>query len=215
MMMESADIVVTGQRAMAMNVPVTVQEEGLGDLKLYRVPVPVTVAANAQKQVALAQKAGVKMQALYRAEVWEDRVRPVHQMLRTRNRKEDGLGLPLPGGPVTVFEPYGDAMLLAGEGGLADRAVGEDVEVLLSPSTQVTVTGEVLDRKDRTRTVRLAVTNARPVAVAFEARIARNPGTRLKARGARLTRKDGRDVWAATVPANGTMTLDYVLTEAD
>ncbi|MFY7835003.1 MAG: DUF4139 domain-containing protein [Novosphingobium sp.] len=215
MMMESADIVVTAQRAKAMNVPVTVQQEGLGDLKLYRVPVPVTVAANAQKQVALAQKPGVKMDALYRTEIWEDSNEPVRQMLRTRNRKEEGLGLPLPGGPVTVFEPFGETTLLAGEGGLQDRAVGEDVEILLSPSTQVTATVEELDRKGRTRTVRLTATNARPVPISFEARIARNPETQLKPIGARLTRKDGRDIWSATVPANGTMTLTYRLVEAE
>ena len=215
--MESADIVVTGQsmRAMKMNAPVAVVQEGLGDLKLYRVPVPVTVAANAQKQVALAQKTGVKMDALYRAEVWEDDVSEVRQMLRTRNRKEEGLGLPLPGGPVTVFEPIGETTLLAGEGGLQDRAVGEDVEILLSPSTQVTAQTEELDRKGRTRTVRLTATNARPVPISFEARIARNPETALKPEGARFTRKDGRDIWAATIPANGTVTLTYRLTDPE
>ncbi|HQS98192.1 MAG: hypothetical protein B7X90_17855 [Novosphingobium sp. 17-62-19] len=151
MMDEEASIMVTGMamRAMKMEAPVTVVQEGLGDLKLYRVPVPVTVAANAQKQVALAQKTGVKMQALYRAEVWEGDVREVRQMLRTRNRKEEGLGLPLPGGPVTVFEPFGETTLLAGEGGLQDRAVGEDVEILLSPATQVTAEIEELERKGR------------------------------------------------------------------
>ncbi|NLR71184.1 hypothetical protein HGI47_09895 [Novosphingobium sp. ERN07] len=217
MMMESADIVVTAQarKGAAMNAPITVQQEGLGDLKLYRVPVPVTVAANAQKQVALAQKPRVKIDALYRAEIWEDSNEPVRQMLRTRNRKEEGLGLPLPGGPVTVFEASGDAMLLAGEGGLQDRAVGEDVEILLSPSTQVTTTMEELDRKGRTRTVRLTASNARPVPVSFEARIARNPETQLKPVGAKLTRKDGRDIWAATIPANGTAVLTYRLTEAE
>lgn len=217
MMEAAADIVVTAQarRENVMNAPVAVQQEGLGDLKLYRVPVPVTVAANAQKQVALAQKPGVKMDALYRAEIWEDSVQPVRQMLRTRNRKEEGLGLPLPGGPVTVFEPFGETTLLAGEGGLQDRAVGEDVEILLSPSTQVTATVEELDRKGRTRTVRLTATNARPVPISFEARIARNPETQLKPIGARLTRKDGRDIWSTTVPANGTTTLTYRLVEAE
>ncbi|MCX7284018.1 MAG: hypothetical protein NTX28_08225 [Novosphingobium sp.] len=216
MMMESADIVVTAQRAnVAMNAPVTVVQEGLGDLKLYRVPVPVTVAANAQKQVALAQKGGVKMQMLYRAEVIEDRLQPVRQMLRTRNRKEDGLGLPLPGGPVTVFQPMGETLLLAGEGGLQDRAVGEDVEILLSPATQVVARIEEVGRSDRSRTVRLVATNARAVPVRFEARIARNPQTALKASRAKLARKDGRDIWAVTIPANGSSTLTYTLTDPE
>lgn len=219
MMMESAgDIVVTGRvmRSAPMNAPVTVQQEGLGDLKLYRVPVPVTVAANAQKQVALAQKKGVKFEALYRAEVQDDSAYAVRQMLRTRNRKQDGLGLPLPGGPVTVFEPKGDAVLLSGEGGLADRAVGEDVEIMLAPATQVTLEAETIENKDRARTVRLTARNARAVPVQFEARIASNVGTQINgAKPARATgkvlRKDGRTIWAVTIPANGTVSWDYTL----
>lgn len=217
MMMESADIVVTAQRRMgaAMNAPVTVVQEGLGDLKLYRVPVAVTVAANAQKQVALAQKTGVKMEALYRAEVWEDSAGEVRQMLRTRNRKEEGLGLPLPGGPVTVFEPHGDAVLLSGEGGIADRAVGEDVEIMLAEATQVTVEVETVKVDARSRTVRLIVRNARPVPVRFEARIATAADTRLRSASAPLHRKDGRSTWGVTVLTNGNAQLTYKLSRPD
>lgn len=218
-MMESADIVVSAMAMRGeakMNAPVTVQQEGLGDLKLYRVPVPVTVAANAQKQVALAQKSGVKMEALYRAEVWEDSADAVRQMLRTRNRKEEGLGLPLPGGPVTVFEPQGDAVLLSGEGGLADRAVGEDVEIMLANATQVMLDAEVSNNAVRAQTVRLTARNARAVPVQFEARIATGTGTQINgakiARSAgKVTRKDGRTIWAVTIPANGKVSWDYTL----
>lgn len=215
-MAEMADIVVTGQarRGMEMKALVTVQQEGLGDLKLYRVPVPVTVAANAQKQVALAEKQGVKFDALYRAEVWHDSVGEVRQMLRTRNRKEEGLGLPLPGGPVAVFEPHGEAMLLAGEGGLPDRAEGEDVEIMLAQATQVRVEAETLDQKGNTQTIQLTARNARPVPVVFEARLATNPAVQV--RGERPTlgkvgRKDGRTVWSVTLPANGSASWIYKL----
>ncbi|MFN4135278.1 MAG: DUF4139 domain-containing protein [Novosphingobium sp.] len=212
-MMEMAEVVVTGMRAKGMDAPVTVQQEGLGDLKLYRVPVPVTVSARAQKQVALAEKPGVKMEALYRAEVWGDQVQSVRQMLRTRNRREDGLGLALPGGPVAVFEPFGQTMLLVGEGGLEDRAVGEDVEILLDDATQVTADAIMLNRQGRTATIRLTARNARPAPVRFEARINHQPGAALRAQGARLTRKDGRDIWTTTIPAGEERTLVYRLTD--
>ena len=42
------------------------QQEELGDLKLYRIPEPVTVAARSQKQVALLQRAGVRVSLVYR-----------------------------------------------------------------------------------------------------------------------------------------------------
>ena len=43
------------------------QQEELGDLKLYRIPEPVTVAARSQKQVALLQRPGVQVRTVYRA----------------------------------------------------------------------------------------------------------------------------------------------------
>lgn len=212
---EMADVVVTAQRAMPMNAPVAVRQEELGDLKLYRVPVPVTVAANAQKQVALVERKAVKMEVLYRAEVWEDSIREVRQMLRTRNRREEGLGLPLPGGPVTVFEPHGDALLLVGEGGLDDRAEGEDVEILLGNSGQVSAVTEVVQQSARSRTIRLTVGNARPVPVRFEARIASAPATRVSAVSGRLRRENGRSVFPLLVPANGRAIIAYKLVTAD
>lgn len=214
--MEMADIVVTAQRAAPMNAPVLVQQEGLGDLKLYRVPVPVTVAANAQKQVALAHKPTVKMEALYRAEVFEASIGEVRQMLRTRNRKEDGLGLPLPGGPVSVFEPAGATMLLSGEGGVTDRAVGDDVEIMLGAATQVSVAAEQVASDDRSETIRLTVRNARPAPIRFEARITAESGARvLGLSHHRLSRRDGRFIWTTEVLPSAMTSLTYRIVKSD
>ena len=49
------------------------QQEELGDLKLYRIPEPVTVAARSQKQVALLQRPGVQVRTLYRARFYRRR----------------------------------------------------------------------------------------------------------------------------------------------
>lgn len=213
-----ADIVVTAQRVeeKAMNAPVTVTQEGLGDLKLYRVPIPTTVAAHAQKQVALAEKRDVTVAVIYRADVWDDSADgDVSLLLRTRNRKEDGLGLALPGGPVTVFEPQGDTMLLSGEGGLPDKAVGEDVEITVAKATQVRLDANVRASGKNWQDVALEVTNARPVPVRFEARIGTYQGQQISRPSARLTRKDGRSIWAVTIPANGTASLRYRLQDRD
>ena len=70
MAMMGEDIMVTAQRRteklMESAVSVVADLENLGDLKLYRVPVPVTVAANAQKQVALLVKDEVPFKTVYR-----------------------------------------------------------------------------------------------------------------------------------------------------
>ena len=42
-------------------------QEDLGDLKLYRIPEPVTVNAKGQKQVAMIVKPGAKFDRLYTA----------------------------------------------------------------------------------------------------------------------------------------------------
>ena len=76
----SEDIVVTGcriQRAMPPPPPPPAlpnaaaatsmaQEERLGDVRLYRVPIAVTVAAKSQKQVALMRQPSVKVDTVYR-----------------------------------------------------------------------------------------------------------------------------------------------------
>src|SRR3546814_15350193 len=67
-------IIVTAQRRpsaeMLSAVAVVASQEDLGDLKLYRVPIPVTVAANGQKQVALLVKDRVPFRTIYRVRVY-------------------------------------------------------------------------------------------------------------------------------------------------
>lgn len=207
-----ADIIVTAQRRSegAMNVPVTVTAEGLGDLKLYRVPIPTTVAARAQKQVAMLDKPDVAVTIIYKATVYNGDAQPPQLLLRARNRKEDGLGVAMPGGPVAVFEPHGEEQLLVGEGGLADRAVGEEVEVTLAQPTQVTVRSKLLGNgKD----YELTVSNANPWPVEFEGDLFIGEEYKLQNVSASLARKNGRPLWKVRVPANGSATLRYRLRE--
>ena len=217
MAMESADIIVTAQRRSntMQAAPVTVVEEGLGDLKLYRVPMPTTVAANAQKQVAMHDLKGVKFKTWHTADLWDSTVENATIKLRTRNRKEDGLGIALPGGPVAVFEPLGADLLLVGQGGMRDYAVDEDVEVMLgvSPQVHVEVT-ETASARDWTD-YEAKVTNANPWPVTFEGTMRLNDGEKLERPSTRLTRRFGRPTWTVSVPANGEATLRYRVTDPD
>ncbi len=81
-------IIVTGSR-IAMSVPpppppppvamaapaMMAQQEELGDLKLYRIPEPVTVAAKSQKQVAFLDRNGIKVETLYRQRLYAGAMR--------------------------------------------------------------------------------------------------------------------------------------------
>jgi hypothetical protein len=204
-MMESADIVVTAQRAAPKALgAVRVEQEDLGDLKLYRVPHATTVASQSQKQVAMLDRQGVPVEILYRSDYVGDDPMPATIVLRAENRKERGLGVPLPAGRVAVFEPHGEQVLLVGEGSLADRAVNEDAEVELETSTQVFVS-QVDDAKEGFATLR--ITNANPHSIRYE--LDGELVGRWTGATARRVVRQGRKLWVAEVPANGSVSFRF------
>ena len=189
-----------------------VQEE-LGDLKLYRIPEPVTVAARSQKQVALMQRPGVQVRTVYRQNQpladgnWSGAAR---RFLLTRNRTLEGLGLPLPAGRVRLCGARGERPILLGQGTIADRAVGEDVEIDLGEAPGVRTETILALRKAGRRGLRdyvLTVSNDRAEPVDFEAEII-SDGLDVRA-SSRLARRNGRPLWRVTVPANGSAELRY------
>ena len=138
--MMADQIVVTGlsaarvQMESAMKVAdVEAGEEALGDLKLYRVPVPVTVAARSQKQVKFLSLGSVKGELVHTglcAAPMDPLVADVE--LRSRNTERNGLGRSLPQGNIALFEPSAHGPLLVTEDEMRDRAVGEDIDITLS-----------------------------------------------------------------------------------
>ena len=183
-------------------------EEVLGDLRLYRIPEPVTVAAMSQKQVALLQRDGVPVEIVYRANAYAAGESGATPVITTRNRESQGLGLALPSGEVAFFQNHGGRRILVGQGRTRDLAVGEDVEIELGVSVDVR-TSLVLEAETRAGAAyRLTVTNAKDRPVRFEAKL---PGTanRISGASARLSTRDGSPLWEVTVPANGSATLRY------
>ena len=189
-----------------------VQEE-LGDLKLYRIPEPVTVAANSQKQVALLIQPDVQVQSVFRARLaadGDDDISQAHRFIVTRNRRQEGLGLPLPAGGLALFTQREGRPFLAGQGRLDDRAVDEDVEIDFgeSPAVSVRIAQVGSGGDGRWTDYLLTVSSDQPRPIRFEAELAQPDDARLVPRG-RLTERDGLRVWAATVPPNGTATFRY------
>jgi hypothetical protein len=211
-------IVVTGSRIrrdnFASNAPVTVitaEQEALGDLKLYRIPEPVTVAANSQKQVALLHQPRVDVRLVYRSQLNAGELsepRPAGRLLITRNRTAEGLGLALPGGRIALFGTSNGRRLLLGEGALDDRAVGEDVEISLGQAPGVTAGLASATKHD---VYLLTITNDQAVPIHYEAELEVPDGRTIRPRD-RLSRRNGRPLWTVTVPANGTATLRYRMT---
>jgi len=221
----SEEITVTGTRlgrsaaappapmaAMTQEAIMAVREE-LGDLKLYRIPEPVTVAANSQKQVALLVQRGVAVQEVYRSRLpaaASGVLQPATRYLVTRNRREEGLGLPLPSGGLVLFTRRNGQPFLAGEGRVDDRAVGEDVEIAFAASSSIHARVERLagGPDGRWTDYRLTVSNDQNRPVRFEAELARPDDTSIVPR-TRLRERDGYPLWTVTVPANGSASLVY------
>lgn len=215
--MESAQaIMVTGAR---MRAPAMVaRQEDLADLKLYRVPEPVTLAAKSQKQVAFLDRENVTGRLLYMSECtpWtgEDDTRATSILLTTVNDDQHGLGVALPTGSLTVFEasPRGDQ--LVGARTLRDYASGQDVEIGLGQSAQVFAScsarnPDFADGPGARAQMRVSLTNANPSPAAVRVVLGGAGEGRIEGlKGVRV--KDGQQVIEVRVPANGTRDIDWV-----
>ncbi len=222
-------IVVTGaMRAqsleMASPVAVMAGEEALGDLKLYRVPVPVDVNAQGLKQVAFLRREDVEGALVYEADCspWNydtTQFVPTAMQIETVNDEDHGLGVALPTGTVSVFERGAAGELLVAEQTLRDYASGQDVELSLGTSAQVFARCQSIDRQDPTTSEKAwtrfeaTLTNANPSPV----RVRLNLGSpaQWRFRDIRERIKDGQRIIEVDVPANGTRTLHWRVAEID
>ena len=148
------------------------KRENLGDLKLYRIPIPVTVASNSQKQVALIEQPSAKVEIFY---IWRysyysggDGPQAAERVVRFENRESDGLGLPLPNGSFTFYTMHDGKPFMLGEGIMKDRAVGEQVDVSLFESPGVRVLQRpIKDLQDKEIGFDLTAINDQPFPVRF------------------------------------------------
>jgi hypothetical protein len=209
-----------------------VELEQLGDLKLYRIPEPTTVASRQSKQVRLLDRAAIPVTTLYRADLTTDEAQTsfaAERMLRTVNDEASHLGLPLPSGSVAVFALHGGERLLLHESSLRDLAVNEQVEIALGNSADVQVTmvhekvgidsaqarllpllpGVTLRTVGGVQMERVQISNARPEPVRMELPVLLDEGARLIRADHTPGSKNGRPIFTLTVPAQGSVALRY------
>ncbi|MFL6862285.1 MAG: DUF4139 domain-containing protein [Allosphingosinicella sp.] len=193
--------------------PMMAQQEELGDLKLYRIPEPVTVAAHSQKQVALLARKKVRVEMVYRTYLYLGQpggAQPVGRTLRTVNDAASGLGLPLPAGGVALFTQAGGRRLLLGKGALDDKAVGEEIEIPFGIANGVTAAVKPLgDAKAKRGEWEFTARNARAEPVAFVLDFY-EAGMKLAAE-APLATRNGRPNWVVTLPPNESRTLRFTV----
>ncbi len=206
------ELSVTARRMDKVMYDAIAKQEDLGDLKLYRVPVPVDVVPNGQKQVAMIQREGVAFTSFYAGALEPEGVdassRPLVHMMRMQNSEKEGLGLPLPSGGVAVMQQRGSDELLLSDTVMKDRAIGEKVEIAAGLSDQVRLSQMLIDDSEKEMRYVLVLRNATARKVSAEIGIPRRDGYTLKAAG--LKDKDGGKLWLASVPAHGAARLEIV-----
>ena len=177
-------------------------QEELGDLKLYRIPEPVTVAARSQKQVAFLEQAEVqvahRLPAAARSRRQPAICGPARRLLVTRNRTDEGLGLPLPAGRVQLFAAARRPADPDRRGrSIDDHAVGEDVEIEVGEAPGVTTAVERPQPDGAGTTIVLTVTNDQSGAGPLRGRVRRRherdrSGRAAPARRAATAGRSGR-----------------------
>src|SRR5258708_39493565 len=83
-----------------------VQQEQLGDLKLYRVPERTTLASRQSKQVRLVDRSAIPVSMIYCVGFSSDNPEPTGpapRLLRSKNSLANHFGVPLPSGNVAGF----------------------------------------------------------------------------------------------------------------
>jgi hypothetical protein len=184
-----------------------VEQEQLGDLKLYRIPEVTTVAARQSKQVRLLDRTAVPVATVYAVELSgadAGHVAAASRYLRTMNTEADHLGMPLPSGRVQVFGMHHGRRLLERETRLRDLAHGEEVEIDLGPSSDVQVEATGTGRSHR-----VEISNAGAAAIAFELRLRLPDAIRVVDARPAPGRKNGRPIFAITIAAHSTGVVTY------
>ena len=214
---DGENIIVTGSRMRAEKMAqpkavIVAEQENLGDLKLYRIPEPVTVNAKGQKQVAMIVKPDAVFERVYSANVddfYDDDGTsiPMSIRLRSDNKAEKGLGLPMPSGQLLLFEDSRFGPLLAGESVMTDRAVGDEIDLGIGSASDVRYSLTTITRTKTRQKLKVDITNARNEPVNVEIEIP----FELKGSHKHIPKIDGMPTWKATVPANGEASLYYEL----
>ncbi|MCK0128078.1 hypothetical protein [Erythrobacter sp. F6033] len=227
---EDRMIVVTGSRMKRANLEsvaavsvLSAEEEQLGDLKLYRVPERVTVSAKGLKQVAFLNKQDVKARLLYLAECnpyyWrdpEEDFRPADMLLVTKNTDMKGLGVALPQGSMTLYEPGGFGLQMVAQTDLRDYARGQDVELEMPSSNQVNVScGRIKEDAEPDEEGRKWVKmqaklrNANPHDVTIRLRLGESGEWDIRPRGAKTRVKNGDEIVEIKIAANSTRNFEW------
>jgi hypothetical protein len=208
---------------------ITALEENLGDLKLFRVPDRVNVSAKGMKQVAFLNQDEVQARFLYQAGCdpyeWIDEPyeepQAASMLLVTKNEEAKGLGVALPQGQMTLYEPTSRGILPGAQTTLRDYARGQDIELALGDSAQVFARCAALNEdglEDGSRKwtrMRATLTNANPHAVTLRLQLGYGGDYAIRFPREKVVLKNGYQTVEVVIPANQTRSFDWRIRDAE
>ena len=197
--------------------------QAVGDRYLYAFDRRVDLADRETKQVVLLEAGDVAVRREYRFEDLVDAQSGAEEfgpvgaaiVLKVENTADAGLGLPLPGGVVRVYEAAPGGRLFAGEDRIRHTPEGERIALTLGRAFDVTgearrTVFERLSQRSYETAQEIVIRNVKDDPV--EARVVGHmpQGWRLLSESAAHERETAnRIAWTLAVPARGEATLTY------
>lgn len=197
--------------------------EQLGDYYLYTLDRPTDILSNQTKQVALLSGDHVTVQKQYK---FTDTINVAYTtdfkdvkpsvFLTFENKKEDGLGLPLPKGTVRVYKKdQNNRLIFVGEDNIDHTAVQQKVTLRLGQAFDITAAGKKTSYtsigKDAYEAgFEVALNNAMktPVQVRFEQRLPNN--WRILSESQKSMKENANTVyWNVDIPPEGQTILTF------
>ncbi len=199
--------------------------EQLGDYYLYTLDRPTDILSNQTKQVALLSGNDVKVQKQYKFtgvmnigynSGFKD-VKP-SVFLTFENKKEDGLGMPLPEGTVRVYKKdKNNRLIFVGEDNINHTAAQQKVTLRLGQAFDITANGKKTSHTSLGRDAyesgfEIAFDNAMktPVQVRFEQRLPNN--WRILSESHKSLKENANTIyWNIDIPPEGQTILTFAV----
>ena len=201
-------------------------EESVGEYHVYSLPEKITIDDNQTKQISLLSKDRIKYQKEYRlssplylgigSQGGEFKKANTDVFVKMVNDKDSHLGEPLPQGVIRFYDrdSYGN-MLFVGESHFRQLAFGDDTELRIGRSFDVTASGQIINLKkiaDKTieADVKVIFNNAKSNAVQVQFEQSLNNDWHILSESLEGQKKDARHMkWLVDVPAQGNAELNF------
>ncbi|WP_085903877.1 DUF4139 domain-containing protein [Kiloniella majae] len=203
------------------------QRQSVADRDVYRLPGKIDIGGIETKQVTLLENDAVEIEKRYR---FQQLIQPypgadetgrqqADIVLKTENTEDKGLGQPLPGGTIRVYQQVKDAnsSIFMGEEHMRAVPKGEEVELVIGSANQVTGSGKQLSYENLSRnsyqlTQEITLRNSGDKAVSVDVVGNMPRNWKILNESVKHEKKSANKViWTLDIPAEGKVSFDYKL----